>query len=102
MIPNKIYIPLYPNLDTDGFHLGDDWMEKPDSYSKCEHVEYIRKDALLEWLKEKISDYWADGENEWGIYPYALEEVISKLNEEVHVQDTVDNVVPVGNAMCKI
>lgn len=52
MIPDKIYIPLYPNLDTDGFHLGDDWMEKPDSYSKCKHVEYIRKDALLEWLRK--------------------------------------------------
>ena len=51
MIPDKIYIPLYPNLDTDGFHLGDDWMEKPDSCSKCEHVEYLRKDALLEWAR---------------------------------------------------
>ena len=51
MIPDKIYIPLYPNLDTDGFHLGDDWMETPDSYSKCEHVQYIRKDKILEILE---------------------------------------------------
>ena len=43
-------------------------------------VEYIRKEALTEWLKEKIRDYWADDENTMGIYPYALEEVINKLN----------------------
>lgn len=43
-------------------------------------VEYIRKDLLLEWLNEKIRDYWANDENTMGIYPYALEEVITKLN----------------------
>lgn len=75
MIPDKIYIPLYPNLDTDGFHLGDDWMEKPDSCSKCEHVEYLRKDALLEWAKKKqYESLTIVADNFW-------QEVIDKLNE---------------------
>ena len=74
MIPDKIYIPLYPNLDTDGFHLGDDWMEKSDSYSKCEHVEYIRKDALLKWAKKKqYESLTIVADNFW-------KEVIDKLN----------------------
>lgn len=85
MIPYKIYIPLYPNLDTDGFHLGDDWMETPDSYSKCEHAEYIRKEAFLEWANKRLeefrhiaeisNDVAADGEVD------AFEELIEKLNE---------------------
>lgn len=74
MIPNKIYIPLYPNLDTDGFHLGDDWMEKSDSYSKYEHVEYIRKDALLEWAEN-----WKKlGQND--DFMYAIETLVRHLN----------------------
>lgn len=72
MIPDKIYIPLYPNLDTDGFHLGDDWMETPDSYSKCKHVEYIRKDALLELIKDEAK-FWDDGEMIFG-------QLLDKLN----------------------
>ena len=86
MIPDKIYIPLYPNLDTDGFHLGDDWMEKPDSYSKCEHVEYIRKEALLEWARELNETYHKEYEiskytcgEHWG-QMVAFQKVIDKLN----------------------
>lgn len=80
MIPDKIYIPLYPNLDTDGFHLGDDWMEKPDSYSKCKHVEYIRKDALLEWANSWLAFKRSGIVLDDG-FSYAMEELIKKLNE---------------------
>ena len=68
--------------------------------------EYIRKEALLEWANKRLeefrhiaeisNDVAADGEVD------AFEELIDKLNEEVHVQDTVGDVVPVGNAMCRI
>ena len=47
--PDKIYIPLYPNHSLDGVRLGDDYMYEP--HKECDNVEYIRKDALLEWVK---------------------------------------------------
>ena len=47
-IPNKIYIPLYPNYNLDGHHLGDDWMYEPQK--DCKNVEYINKNILLEEL----------------------------------------------------
>lgn len=43
--PDKIYIPVYPNHNLNGVHLGDDWMYEP--HKECDNVEYIRKDALV-------------------------------------------------------
>lgn len=72
--PDKIYLEKSLSFP-DKFH--SQWY-KEDIVGNG--VEYIRKEALTEWLKEKIRDYWADDENTMGIYPYALEEVINKLN----------------------
>ena len=80
--PNKIYLTKGdPNdsidFDTDVKYGSVMWEQfRLTDYD----VEYIRKEALTEWLKEKIRDYWANDENTMGIYPYALEEVIEKLN----------------------
>lgn len=46
MIPDKIYTAIYPNDDDEGQHLGD-WYSEPEYKA----VEYIRKNALLEWAK---------------------------------------------------
>ena len=70
--PDKIFAAIVDN------RLDASFLEK--SIGGKKFPEYIRKDLLLEWLKEKIRDYWADDENTMGIYPYALEEVINKLN----------------------
>ena len=51
--PDKIYIPLYPNHSLDGYHLADDYMYEPQQ--DFNNVEYIRKDALLEWAKGQAS-----------------------------------------------
>lgn len=54
--PDKIYIPLYPNYDLDGFHLADEWMYEP--HKEVENVEYIRKDALLDYLQKELERLW--------------------------------------------
>ena len=46
-IPNKIYIPAYPNELTEGVHLGDDWMYEPHKLAEF-NVEYIRADIITE------------------------------------------------------
>lgn len=43
-------------------------------------MKLIDKDALVAELKERIRNYWSDTENEMGIYPYALEEVIKYVD----------------------
>ena len=72
--PDKIYIPLYPNYSLDGFHLADEWMYEP--HKEVENVEYIRKDALLEWLQEVRA---IPHENAIA-RDLAFQEVINKLN----------------------
>lgn len=55
MIPDKIYIRHYWMPE----ELDDDWQLKPVEDEQCE--EYIRKDALIELIKEE-SKFWDDGE----------------------------------------
>ena len=47
--PDKIYIPLYPNHDLDGFHPADEWMYEP--HKEVENVEYIREDISNEAIQ---------------------------------------------------
>lgn len=83
-VPDKIYIPLYPNYNLDGVHLGDDWMYEPQK--GCNNVTYIRKHVLLEWAKEvhdsgPIKDS-ADKGDAWSIgYLCGMKDIIDKLNE---------------------
>ena len=49
-------------------------------------AQYINKDALVAWLKERIRDYWCDS--------YALEEVIKYVDtlegKDVDLEEEVD------------
>ena len=55
------------------------WVSHPFTSKEIESIEYIRKDALLEWLESKVyehnEDRFDDGFNA------ALGQVIDKLNE---------------------
>lgn len=68
MIPDKIYINGFSAFATEPVKNG---------------IEYIRKDALIEWTSKKfgqVSDMgFDDGDVEHG-YTRALEDVIDKLN----------------------
>ena len=75
MMPDKIYIRQYRDGDTSMF-----WDETPheDEIAGIEAVEYIRKNALLEWAKERYKSTISNvgcytGHSVW-------QEVIDKLN----------------------
>lgn len=60
--PNKIYIPFYLNDDGIDTYLGDDWFDSKDIDQYVEGwKEYIRKDTMIELIKEE-SKFWDDGE----------------------------------------
>ena len=69
MIPNKIYFPA------DGLPAYIDWDGSPIRTKQVEDSDicYIRKDALMEWLENKVS-------LSYGVATDALVEVIDKLN----------------------
>ena len=73
MIPDKIYIRDYK-----GHGLSNTWRKEPYNYNDyyanaIENIEYIRKDALMEWLENKVN-------LSYGVATDALVEVIDKLN----------------------
>jgi len=54
MIPDKIYLGIGPMENGHGRVIYSEWVEEP--YPGAErNVEFIRKNALLEWAKEKIA-----------------------------------------------
>lgn len=69
MIPDKIY--LWETLIING---GYDPAWHKNSFNDSD-VEYIRKDALLEWLKEKVE--WYEGTD----LEIAYLRVIDKINK---------------------
>lgn len=77
MIPDKIYLStgtVSSNIPEEHYALPG-WREKP--YSQVRSVEYIRKDALLEWANERLNEN--DGRYST-FYDYALNLLIDKLN----------------------
>ena len=101
MIPDKIYVKEFD----EGISQMWSSIKATETTANVQH-EYIRKDALLEWLEQELAqrrqwfERYEDAEDLHACNE--LTKIINKLSEEVHVQDTDDNVVPVGNAMCKI
>ena len=74
--PDKIYIPIRFK-DTD--RLAPTWWQEPiEGYT---NIAYIRKDALLEWAKERLHHYaqYNDDAVCWG-QRNAFQQVIDKLN----------------------
>ena len=58
MIPDKLYIgtvTLSSNAPSEE-HLLPDWHLRPNP--KIANVEYIRKDALIEWVKSEMERLW--------------------------------------------
>lgn len=72
--PNKIY--LHPDIG--GREFIRPWLHRA---ANSESVAYIRKDALLKWVKDKLSyeQGFDDGGAEHG-YRTALKDLIEKLN----------------------
>lgn len=72
--PNKIYLFKNPITETPD----DRWLTKR---SSDEDIKYIRTDALLDWIKNKLSyeQGYTDGEAECG-YRDALKDVENYLN----------------------
>jgi len=53
MIPDKIYLGIGPLENGHGRVIYSEWVEEP--YPGAErNVEFIRKNALLEWAKEQM------------------------------------------------
>ena len=54
MVPDKIYLRQY---DTDmvvflnKYNIDEEWTEVPINDRAAKNIEYIRKDTLLEWVK---------------------------------------------------
>lgn len=75
--PNEIYLNT-PKGQTD-FNIAT-WDTKP--FDDCENIKYVRKDALLEWAKERL-DNVKNNTDDWskGFICFALE-LMDKLNEK--------------------
>lgn len=79
MIPDKLYIgtvTLSSNAPSEE-HLLPDWHLRPNP--KIANVEYIRKDAIIEWLENKIKIPDVSFIN--GLTYLAYKDVIEHLNE---------------------
>ena len=78
MTPDKIYIPIIE--DDKGGHPCTDWEDFPYPYAQ-NNIEYIRKDALLEWAKERlVKSYDGSTDFDYGM-AYAYTCLIEKLEE---------------------
>lgn len=76
-VPDTIYVAVYPDDDGINTHLGD-WYSEPE-YRAQDNIEYIRKDALLEWLKSKIKI--PDVGFITGLTYVAYQDVVEHINE---------------------
>ena len=77
--PGKIYVTIdRPNerIEYNPELVGVAWSKKDKS---CEHIEYIRKDLLLEWAEGKKKHYMDRQEYDCG-WNDLLDEIINKLN----------------------
>lgn len=72
--PNKIY--LEKDKETDKIH--HLWGRSPVIHSGYGHIEYIRKDALLEWANNRQEECDLYDEYEAGLYD-GLQEMIDKI-----------------------
>lgn len=61
--PDKIYVTVdKPDriVETNPEIIGVAWTERDDS---CEHIEYIRKDALVEWANDNLLECEASNDD---------------------------------------
>lgn len=76
--PDKIYLQRVPSNQ----EVIDGWTVEPVKHTVLEDIEYIRKDALLEWAEEKLENMKklspSDGAR---IYSNAINDLVDKLNQ---------------------
>lgn len=79
MIPDKIYLPVIasPLLHRDVIE--NHWIETESPFAK-ENIAYIRKDALLEWLQERIKCGGDEGLMANYMADLAYKDVIDHIN----------------------
>lgn len=80
-IPNRIY--LEKEIETGKIH--HLWGDSPVLHSAYEHIEYIRKDELMDWLlkaSNALKVVWLENPNNEAAYnkQIALASVIDKIN----------------------
>lgn len=76
--PNKIWLSKFEEDPGDNeYGIFEQWSLEP--INCAENEEYIRKDALLEWLKGKKKYYMDRQEYDCG-WNDLLEDIIDKLN----------------------
>ena len=85
MAPDKIYLGIGPMSgdEPNKRYLYPEWYEEP-KRPLVQNVEYIRKDALLEWAKERREAVAKEVVIQEGVRlgaDAAFEELIDKLNE---------------------
>ena len=54
MVPDKIYLQQYDTdtvISLNKYNIDEEWTEVPLNAEVAKDIEYIRKDALLEWAK---------------------------------------------------
>lgn len=73
--PDKIYLQDY---DTPEYGLSVGWTTEQEENDAVHNIEYIQKDALLEWIKANLQD--RDNWNEKSAAD-AFCETIDKINE---------------------
>lgn len=78
--PDFIYVSIDTPMEKrrNPEFVGLAWAEKDNS---CEHVEYIRKDALIERIKERLKLYDPDDPEDETVC-YELQSIIRFLNEK--------------------
>ena len=74
IVPNKIYLQSEKD-----YYLSEKWTSEP--CEGLENTEFIRKDALIKWLKERINDGDEEGIMTNQIANLAYKDVIDKLND---------------------
>ena len=74
--PDKIYLEMDKEIDKI-HHL---WGQLPVVHSGYEHIEYIRKDALLEWANNALSSRRNMGDDYFIPAIVVLNELIDKLD----------------------
>ena len=78
--PDKIFLLAIPHLPSEKIgEIADEWSEKP--FEGLDNLEYIRKEALMEWAKEQfdILNKQTLYEVFWG-QRNAFKQLIDKLN----------------------
>lgn len=72
--PDKIYLQRVPSNQ----EVIDGWTVEPVKHTVLEDIEYIRKDALMEWAKKEMEEWSSESNTAQGV-KMGLTLVIDKI-----------------------